>query len=72
MRNLVEYPITYDEAISALQTTQREYYKNRGEEGIGSTRGVSLLLVEQFILSRKKEFNDFSKKSLTVVDMNDQ
>lgn len=71
MRNLVEYPITYDEAISALQTTQREYYKNRGEEGIGSTRGVSLLLVEQFILSRKKEFDDFSKKSLTVVDMND-
>ena len=71
MRNLVEYPITFDEAISALQTTQREYYKNRGEEGIGSTRGVSLLLIEQFILLHKKDFDDFCKKSLTSVDMND-
>lgn len=72
MRNLVQYPITHDEAIAALQTTQREYYKSRGEDGVGSTRGVCLLLVEQFILSRKEEFNDFSEKSLTMVDMHDQ
>lgn len=70
MRNLVEYPITYDEAISALQTCQREYYDNY-KDNIGSTRGVSLLLVEQFILLHKKDFNEFCKKSTTAVDMND-
>jgi hypothetical protein len=70
MRNLVQYPITYDEAISALQTAQREYYEKYSAM-IGSTGGVSLLLVEQFILLHKNDFNEFCRKSTTTVDIDD-
>lgn len=67
MRNLVQYPITYGEACSALQDAQQSWIE-KYRENIGGTGGVALLLVEQFIRTNKDLFEEFAKIKLGGVE----
>jgi len=68
MRNLVEYPITADEAISTLQVAIESHSKNIRNYGVGGIEGVALLMAEKFIDQHRKEFDVFSKASMEVVE----
>ena len=61
MRNLIEYPITHGEAVSAVQTAQEDYIRNIRSNGPGNTDGIALILVEQFLRNNKEQFDAFAK-----------
>jgi hypothetical protein len=66
MRNLVQYPVKADEAISALQLALESYTKSVRSHGIGNIDGISLLMAEQFITENKEAFDKFTKGKLSV------
>jgi hypothetical protein len=64
MRNLIEYPIKAEEAISAIQLALEHYTKTIKGRGIGDVDGVALLISEQFISANKERFDTFSSTEL--------
>ena len=64
MRNLMEYPIVAEEAISAIQIALEDYTRNIHKMGIGNPDGVALLMAEKFIENNKESFNIFCAKSI--------
>lgn len=67
MRNLQQYPVTADEAISAVQMALEHYTHTIKERGIGDVDGIALLMAEKFINDNKERFNTFSRASLEVI-----
>jgi hypothetical protein len=67
MRNLKQYPVEADEAISAIQLALENYTKTIGERGIGDIDGIALLMAEKFIESFPDKFNAFVKVSMESV-----
>jgi len=68
MRNILQYPVTADETIKALDWAQKEYTRNIQNYGIGGTEGISLLLAARFIEANKERFDAFSSVSMQVVE----
>lgn len=68
MRNIMEYPVTGDEAVGALDWAQKEYTRNIENYGVGGIEGLALLLAARFIESHKKEFDQFSRAAMEVVE----
>jgi hypothetical protein len=67
MRNITEYPVTADEAISALQIAFENRSKNIGKYGFGDIDGIALLMAEKFIENNKERFDTFAKASLEII-----
>jgi hypothetical protein len=67
MRNLAVYPVTADEAISAIQIAFEGYCNTVKAHGIGNVDGIAMLMAEKFIEANKDRFNTFSAASLDVV-----
>jgi hypothetical protein len=67
MRDLTVYPVTAQEAVSAIQLALESYTKNIEEIGVGNVDGVALLMAEQFIDANRERFDIFAKASLQVV-----
>lgn len=66
MRNIIEFPITADEAIEVLnRAEENERMFNAGD--VGGIDGITLLLIEKFIEQNKERFNTFSRASLEVI-----
>ena len=64
MRNLKQYPVNADEAISAIQLAFENYTKTISTRGIGDIDGVALLMAEKFIESFADKFNAFVKAEM--------
>lgn len=67
MRNLVQYPIIANEAISAIQMAIENYTRTIKERGIGDIDGIALLMAERFINDNKERFNLFARASLEII-----
>jgi hypothetical protein len=67
MRNLLEYPVTSGEAVSAIQIALEQYTREIKDRGIGDMDGIALLMAEKFIESNRERFDTFAKASLEVV-----
>lgn len=67
MRNLTIYPVTADEAISALQLCLEQYTRTISQRGIGDVDGVAIVTVEKFIEQNKQQFDTFSQASLGII-----
>lgn len=67
MRNLVQYPIIANEAISAIQMAIENYTRTIKERGIGDIDGIALLMAERFINDNKERFNLFARASLKII-----
>jgi hypothetical protein len=57
MRNLLQYPITYDELLSDLATA-RDWY-NPEIHGIGGTEGVSLDMLQLYLTANEAHVTQF-------------
>lgn len=66
MRNLVEYPITADEAIAVIRLAEEKNQMDNVDV-IGCIDGVALLMIEKFIEQNKDRFDVFSKASFDVI-----
>lgn len=67
MRNILEFPVTSNEVISALQVAFESYTKNISIDGVGSIDGIALLMAEQFISENAEKFDMFVKESMEVL-----
>jgi hypothetical protein len=72
MRNLAVYPVTADEAISAVQLALEHYTSTIKARGIGDVDGVALVIIEKFIDDNKERFDIFSRASLEVISEGSQ
>ena len=68
MRNLAQYPVKADEAISALQLALESYTRTIRERGIGDIDGVALLMAEKFITANKDQFDAFTHAELKEIN----
>ena len=68
MRNLKQYPVRADEAISALQLAFESYTRTIRERGIGDIDGIALLMVEQFVTANKDQFDAFTHAELKEIN----
>lgn len=57
MRNLVQYPITYEELLADLATSVARY--NPQEHGIGGTEGVSLDMIKMYLTVNEQSVRQF-------------
>jgi hypothetical protein len=67
MRNLIQYPITHGEAVSAIQTAQEDYIRSLSSNAPGDTTGIALILVEQFLRRNKELFDTFASTELDSI-----
>lgn len=68
MRDISTYPVTADEAMTALSGALSEYTRNIAAYGVGNVDGIALLTLEKFIEANKNTFNNFSKEFVASVE----
>ena len=56
MRNLIEYPITSDEVLAALDSAQK---RESNTQGIGGINAWALNLAMQYFKQNKDELSEF-------------
>ena len=67
MRDLANYPVTAEEAISALQIAFEQYASGVKEHGIGNVDGIAILMTEKFLNDNKDKFNAFSQAAIDAI-----
>ncbi len=73
MRNIVEYPITTDDAVRSLDWATTTYTRNINQYGVGGVEGISLQVVRRFIQLNSEIFDVFAENEIKriLVDKNE-